>query len=140
MDVAFTGDSHCSYAAAVPVPIRDAQWGVLGGLRAVVASTQALAEHGEAGALAVVIETDGSTYRKPGALVVLDTRGARVGALSGGFDTLPNLGPIKVSSLELTSQHGLRNRFAPASCAYVLRVRCQAAGLSPTWREKTLVR
>jgi xanthine/CO dehydrogenase XdhC/CoxF family maturation factor len=32
----------------------------------------------------VTFETDGSTYRKPGALVVLDTRGARVGALSGG--------------------------------------------------------
>ena len=56
----------------------------LGGLRAVVEGTQALAEHGEAGVLAVVIETDGSTYRKPGALVVLDTRGVRVGALSGG--------------------------------------------------------
>ena len=34
--------------------------------------------------LAVVVATEGSTYRKPGALIVLPARGARVGWLSGG--------------------------------------------------------
>lgn len=56
----------------------------LGGLRAVVEGMRALAARGEAGVLAVVVETSGSTYRKPGALILLDVRGVRVGALSGG--------------------------------------------------------
>jgi len=56
----------------------------LGGQRAVVDGVRALAERGEAGVLAVVVETGGSTYRKPGALILLDAAGVRVGALSGG--------------------------------------------------------
>ncbi|HEY0232492.1 MAG TPA: XdhC family protein [Dokdonella sp.] len=56
----------------------------LGGQRAVVEGVRALAGHGEAGVLAVVVETGGSTYRKPGALILLDAGGVRVGALSGG--------------------------------------------------------
>lgn len=55
-----------------------------GGLRAVVAGMRALAARGEAGVLAVVVATSGSTYRKPGALVLLDASGVRAGALSGG--------------------------------------------------------
>lgn len=56
----------------------------LGGLRAVVEGVRELAAYGEAGVLAVVVETTGSTYRKPGALILLDAGGVRVGALSGG--------------------------------------------------------
>lgn len=56
----------------------------LGGQRAVVEGMQKLAARGEAGVLAVVVETSGSTYRKPGALILLDARGVAVGALSGG--------------------------------------------------------
>lgn len=56
----------------------------LGGLRAVVEGVRMLAARGEAGVLAVVLETRGSTYRKSGALILLDARGVRVGALSGG--------------------------------------------------------
>ncbi|MBO9661653.1 XdhC/CoxI family protein [Dokdonella sp.] len=56
----------------------------LGGLRAVVEGARALAARGEAGVLAVVVETTGSTYRKPGALILLDAHGVHVGALSGG--------------------------------------------------------
>lgn len=56
----------------------------LGGLRAVVDGVRALAARGEAGVLAVVVETGGSTYRKPGALILLGSHGAHVGALSGG--------------------------------------------------------
>ncbi|MDR2013438.1 MAG: XdhC family protein [Rhodanobacter sp.] len=55
-----------------------------GGLRAIVEQTRALAERGRHGALALVVATRGSTYRKPGALILLDTDGVRVGALSGG--------------------------------------------------------
>lgn len=56
----------------------------LGGTRAVVEGARVLAARGEAGVLAVVVETAGSTYRKPGALILLDTAGVHVGALSGG--------------------------------------------------------
>lgn len=56
----------------------------LGGLRAVVEGMRALATSDAVGVLAVVVETGGSTYRKPGALILLDARGVRVGALSGG--------------------------------------------------------
>lgn len=56
----------------------------LGGLRAVVEGVRELAARDAAGVLAVVVETAGSTYRKPGALILLDAGGVRVGALSGG--------------------------------------------------------
>lgn len=55
-----------------------------GGQRAVADGMRALAERGEAGVLAVVVATQGSTYRKPGALILLDACGTRAGALSGG--------------------------------------------------------
>lgn len=56
----------------------------LGGQRAVVEGVHRLAVRGEAGVLAVVVATAGSTYRKPGAMILLDARGVAVGALSGG--------------------------------------------------------
>jgi xanthine dehydrogenase accessory factor len=56
----------------------------LGGTRAVVEGARALAARGETGVLAVVVATSGSTYRKPGALILLDAGGVSVGALSGG--------------------------------------------------------
>jgi len=72
--------AHAREALAIePIPTPP-----LGGQRAVVDGVRALAERGEAGVLAVVVETGGSTYRKPGALILLDASGVRVGALSGG--------------------------------------------------------
>jgi len=56
----------------------------LGGQRAVIDGVRALARRGETGVLAIVVETAGSTYRKPGALILLDAAGVRIGALSGG--------------------------------------------------------
>lgn len=56
----------------------------LGGVRGVIAGMRELAAKDVAGVLAIVVGTRGSTYRKPGALILLDTRGVRVGALSGG--------------------------------------------------------
>ena len=56
----------------------------LGGLRAVAAGLRELAHEHAAGVLGVVVATRGSTYRKPGALILLDAHGVRVGALSGG--------------------------------------------------------
>jgi len=55
-----------------------------GGVRGIVAGLRSLAARGDPGVLAVVVATRGSTYRKPGALVLLDATGVRVGALSGG--------------------------------------------------------
>jgi len=55
-----------------------------GGLRAVAEMAAELAAAGSACALGVVIETNGSTYRKRGALILLDATGVRAGALSGG--------------------------------------------------------
>ncbi|HEU4662745.1 MAG TPA: XdhC family protein [Dokdonella sp.] len=56
----------------------------LGGLRALVAGVEALTAARRDGVLCVVVDTSGSSYRKPGALVLLDAAGVRVGALSGG--------------------------------------------------------
>ncbi len=56
----------------------------LGGLRALVAGVESLATSRRDGVLCVVVGSSGSTYRKPGALVLLDAAGVRVGALSGG--------------------------------------------------------
>ena len=55
-----------------------------GGFRAVAQALRDLATTQQAAVLAVVVETSGSTYRKPGAMIVLDITGVRVGALSGG--------------------------------------------------------
>lgn len=62
--------------AAEPAP--------LGGYRAVVEQARRLADAGRPCVLGVVVATAGSTYRKPGALILLDAGGVRVGALSGG--------------------------------------------------------
>lgn len=65
-------------------PFAEAEDAPFGGLRAIVEGMRALAGRGEAGVLAVVVATSGSTYRKAGALILLDAAGVRAGALSGG--------------------------------------------------------
>ncbi|MGA9421383.1 MAG: XdhC family protein [Rhodanobacteraceae bacterium] len=55
-----------------------------GGRRALARAAEEIAREGRGAALAVVVATRGSTYRKPGALVLLDAGGVCVGALSGG--------------------------------------------------------
>ncbi|MGA9342523.1 MAG: XdhC family protein [Rhodanobacteraceae bacterium] len=56
----------------------------IGGRHAIAEAVQRLAREGRDAALAVVVSTRGSTYRKPGAQILLDAHGVRVGALSGG--------------------------------------------------------
>jgi xanthine dehydrogenase accessory factor len=55
-----------------------------GGRRAILAGLRELARARRPGVLAVVLQTTGSTYRKPGAIVLLDASGVRAGTLSGG--------------------------------------------------------
>ena len=55
-----------------------------GGQRGVIEAALALYGQGCAFALAMVVETEGSTYRKPGALALVAEDGRRVGVLSGG--------------------------------------------------------
>ena len=55
-----------------------------GGLRAVAEAAIELAAAGVPSIAGVVVETQGSTYRKRGALILLDATGVRAGALSGG--------------------------------------------------------
>jgi xanthine dehydrogenase accessory factor len=55
-----------------------------GGLRGVCAALAAALAARRPVALAIVHATEGSTYRKPGALVAVDPDGTRHGALSGG--------------------------------------------------------
>jgi xanthine dehydrogenase accessory factor len=55
-----------------------------GGRRAILAGVRELERARRPGVLAIVLQTSGSTYRKPGALVLLDGGGVRAGALSGG--------------------------------------------------------
>lgn len=56
----------------------------VGGSRGVLLRALSLREQGRAFALALVTDTEGSTYRKPGALALVADDGERVGAISGG--------------------------------------------------------
>jgi xanthine dehydrogenase accessory factor len=56
----------------------------VGGNRGVLLRALALRGQGRAFALALVTDTEGSTYRKPGALALVADDGERVGAISGG--------------------------------------------------------
>jgi xanthine dehydrogenase accessory factor len=58
--------------------------GVGGGQRAVFDAARALHETGRAFALAIVVGTEGSTYRKAGAVALVAGDGRRVGVISGG--------------------------------------------------------
>jgi xanthine dehydrogenase accessory factor len=62
----------------------DARSHPVGGLRAVIESAGELAAAGVPCVVGVVVDTHGSTYRKRGALILLDAAGMRAGALSGG--------------------------------------------------------
>jgi xanthine dehydrogenase accessory factor len=55
-----------------------------GGQRAVFEAALALHSSAHAFALAVVVATEGSTYRKPGAVALVAAGGRRVGVISGG--------------------------------------------------------
>ena len=56
----------------------------LGGTRAVVEAARELCAAGRAFVLTLVVEAEGSTYRKPGALALVTADGRRVGVISGG--------------------------------------------------------
>jgi len=68
----------------MPIEVELSPLPPLGGMRALVAGVDALAAARRDGVLCVVVAASGSTYRKPGALILLDAAGVRVGALSGG--------------------------------------------------------
>jgi xanthine dehydrogenase accessory factor len=56
----------------------------VGGQRAVIETAQALRTQGRPFALVLVVRTEGSTYRKAGALALVDDAGTHVGVISGG--------------------------------------------------------
>lgn len=56
----------------------------LGGQRAVLEAARNWRAAGRAFALTVVVEAEGSTYRKPGALALVGEDGTQVGVISGG--------------------------------------------------------
>lgn len=62
----------------------DAAVAATGGQRAVVEAARGLRAAGRAFALTLVVEAEGSTYRKPGALALVADDGRRVGVISGG--------------------------------------------------------
>jgi len=64
--------------------VPDAARPALGGQRAVLAAARELRAAGRAFALTLVVEAEGSTYRKPGALALVADDGRRVGVISGG--------------------------------------------------------
>jgi len=55
-----------------------------GGLRGLLDQLAVLHAAGETALLGIVVATEGSTYQKPGALVLLDRHGLRHGVISGG--------------------------------------------------------
>ena len=56
----------------------------VGGQRGVLEAARALRAAGQGFALALVTDTEGSTYRKAGALALVAGNGQRTGTLSGG--------------------------------------------------------
>ena len=71
----------------LPINLASHAWNAAhpaGGMRAVAEAAAELAATGAPGVVGVVIDTNGSTYRKRGALILLDATGVRAGALSGG--------------------------------------------------------
>jgi xanthine dehydrogenase accessory factor len=66
-------------SATSPVPMVAA-----GGDRGVLDAARALHAAGEAFVLSLVVHSEGSTYRKPGAIAVVGADGRRHGAISGG--------------------------------------------------------
>lgn len=71
----------------------------LGGQRAVVEAARELHATGRPFALTLVVEAEGSTYRKPGALALVGEDGRRVGVISGGC-LEPGLVTLASSALE----------------------------------------
>ncbi|MBS0591038.1 MAG: XdhC family protein, partial [Proteobacteria bacterium] len=61
---------------AIPAPV--------GGLRGLLDALWRSHSRNDAAVLGIVVATEGSTYQKPGALVLLDDKGLRHGAISGG--------------------------------------------------------
>ena len=57
---------------------------IVGGQRAVIETANAMRADGRAFALVLVARTEGSTYRKPGALALVGADGVHVGVISGG--------------------------------------------------------
>ncbi|MFT3790887.1 MAG: XdhC family protein [Rudaea sp.] len=55
-----------------------------GGLRGLLAALWRIHARDESAVLGIVTATEGSTYQKPGALVLLDDKGLRHGVISGG--------------------------------------------------------
>jgi xanthine dehydrogenase accessory factor len=55
-----------------------------GGLRGLLAELERVHAAGDDALLGIVVATEGSTYQKPGALVLLDREGLRHGVISGG--------------------------------------------------------
>ena len=70
-------------------------------------------EHGDAAlVLATVIGTDGSTYRKPGAMVLLTEAGEAIGLVSGGClesDQCERAAPVRHDGLPLLIEYDLRD-------------------------------
>jgi xanthine dehydrogenase accessory factor len=58
--------------------------GIVGGQRGVIETADAMRAAGRAFALVLVARTEGSTYRKPGALALVGADGVHVGVISGG--------------------------------------------------------
>jgi xanthine dehydrogenase accessory factor len=56
----------------------------VGGQRAVIEAARAMRDSGRDFALVLVVHTEGSTYRKPGALALVGADGTQVGVISGG--------------------------------------------------------
>src|SRR3569832_520061 len=71
----------------LPINLASHAWNAAhpaGGMRAVAEAAGEIAAAGVASVVGVVVETNGSTYRMRGALILLDAIGMRAGALSGG--------------------------------------------------------
>lgn len=53
-------------------------------LQAIIAAFEQVEQHGQAAALATIVKVSGSTYRRPGACMLITSGGQTVGSISGG--------------------------------------------------------
>jgi len=71
-------------AIAYHLPAMDSTTTTFGGSRGLLGALERLHAAGDDALLGIVVATEGSTYQKRGALVLLDRRGLRHGVISGG--------------------------------------------------------
>jgi xanthine/CO dehydrogenase XdhC/CoxF family maturation factor len=82
--------------------------GIVGGQRAVIETAGAMRAAGGAFSLVLVAQTEGSTYRKSGAVALVGADGVHVGVISGGCLEVTGCSRLHFASGVVRSAHAQR--------------------------------